>query len=58
MKRFLPLVLALAFTSFAVVFTLFVVRPGIRSIRPSLEGWRHKVDEVIDELTEREEDDR
>jgi len=31
MKKFLPLVLALAFTALALGITLFIVRPGIRS---------------------------
>lgn len=44
MKKFLPLVLALAFTTLAVGFTLFVVRPGMR----------HKLAEVIEEITEHE----
>ena len=47
MRRFLPFVLALVFTALAVGLTLTVVRPGIR----------HKLAEVIEEITEREEED-
>jgi hypothetical protein len=47
MRRFLPFVFALAFTTLAVAFTLVVIRPGMR----------HKLAEVIEEITEREEED-
>jgi hypothetical protein len=48
MRRFLPFVFALAFTTLAVGFTLLVTRPAIR----------HKLADVIEEITEQGEEDR
>jgi hypothetical protein len=48
MRRFLPFVFALAFTTLAVGFTLLVTRPAIR----------HKLADVIEEITEEGEEDR
>ena len=56
MKRFLPVIFALAFTTFAVAFTLLVVRPGVRSIRARGEELRDKLADVIEEITDQEED--
>jgi hypothetical protein len=58
MKRFLPIIFALAFTAFAVGFTLLVARPGIRLIRARGENLEHKLADVIDEITDREEAER
>lgn len=58
MKRYLPVMLALAFSALAVAVALFVFRPGLGFARGAAEELRHKVDEVIEEVTEREEADR
>lgn len=58
MKRFLPVIFALAFTTFAVGFTLFVVRPGLRSFRARGEDLQHKLADVIEEIADREEGER
>lgn len=52
MKRFLPVIFALAFTTFAVGLTLLVFRPGIRSIWARGEDLQHKLADVIDEITD------
>jgi len=54
MKKLLPFVFALTFTALALGLTLFVVRPGIRSIRARGEDLQHNVADVIDEITDRE----
>ena len=58
MKRFLPIIFALAFTAFAVGFTLLVARPGIRSVRARAEDLQHKLADVIDEIADRRADER
>ena len=58
MKRFLPVVFALTFTALALGLTLFVVRPGIRSIRARGEDLQHELADVIDEITDPAEAER
>jgi hypothetical protein len=58
MKRFLPVIFALVFTTFAVGFTLLVVRPGLRSFRARGEDLQHNLADVIEEIADREEDER
>lgn len=58
MNRFLPLLLALAFSAFAVALALFVVRPRMDTLRVATGDWRHRLDEVIEEVTDRKEEDR
>jgi hypothetical protein len=56
MKKFVPFALALAFTTLALGLALFLVRPGIRSLRAPQGGWRHAVEDAIGEAVERTED--
>jgi len=58
MNRFLPVIFALALTTFAVAFTLLVARPGIRSIRARGEDLQHKLADVIEEIADRTEAER
>ena len=58
MKRFLPMILALSVSAIAVAMTLIVFRPRLPAIRDAAGELRHKVGEVIEEITELEEADR
>jgi len=58
MKRFLPVIVAFAFTTLAVGLALFVIRPGVRSIQSRGDELRHKVADVIDKIADREEGER
>jgi hypothetical protein len=57
MKRFMPVLLALSFSVIAVAVMLFVVRPRAQVFRDAAGELRHKIDEVIEEVTENEEGD-
>lgn len=56
MKRFLPVMFALLFSALAVGFTLFVVRPRMTSLKAAGDGLRHKIEEVVEEMAEKEAD--
>ena len=58
MKRFLPVLLALSFSAIAVAAMFLVFRLRTPAFRAATESIREKVDEVIEEITEREEDER
>lgn len=55
MKRYLPVMFAVAFSALAMAIAVFVLRPGLPGLRGAAAELRHKVDEVIEEVTEREE---
>jgi len=57
MKRFPAVILALAFSAAAMAVMFFVVRPNVPFLRARTEGLRHKLGEVIEEITELEEGD-
>jgi hypothetical protein len=57
MKRFLPVMLALAFSAFAVLTTMFVIQHRSDAFRVAGK-LRHELDGVMEELTEREEGER
>ena len=56
MKRFLPVMLALAFSAFAVV-TMLVIQHRAEAFRVAAK-LRHELDEVIEEMTEPKEVER
>jgi hypothetical protein len=56
MKRFLPVMFALSFSAIAIAVLLFVFRPRMESVRVATGELRHKVEEVIEEIADREEE--
>jgi hypothetical protein len=58
MKRFLPVLLALSFSAIALAAMVVLVRPRMTAIRATTDGLRHKLDEAIETVGEREEADR